>query len=391
MRILQQPETIFPKKNRKVLSKSFTLIELLVVIALIGLLASIVLVSLQDATAHARDSKRDAEAGETNSTLRKTLEVYHSVHGTYPHNEDTEGDVGCCIEDNDAIKLDLAPYITDIPEDPRYNPNDPKEDHDLSKYCYRYKTVNGGEDYKIRVNYERTGTKTIASWGGGDIDYDATGGPSGHALQFDGNDHIDCGGHLSLNLTNEMTVEAWIYVATIDGFGYSIMEKAVFEKDSRLQYSLYLLSASDARFTVHKGGSDFFASSDSYPLDTWTHIVGRYDGSEVSIWLNGVKQPITSTVAPPLDSGNDALLFGKSILFNLPFKGIADEIRIYNRALSPEEITEHHNGTFSNETGLVGLWHFNEGVGDTTADDSGNGSNGNFFPACPDCPGWITL
>ncbi|MFH1657268.1 MAG: type II secretion system protein, partial [bacterium] len=58
--------------------KSFTLIELLVVIAILGLLVSIVLVSLQDAEARARDGKRDAEAGEVGGTLRKTMEVYHS-------------------------------------------------------------------------------------------------------------------------------------------------------------------------------------------------------------------------------------------------------------------------------------------------------------------------
>ena len=151
--------------------KAFTLIELLVVIAIIGLLASIVLVSLQGAAASARDGKRDAEAGEENSVLRKTLEVYHNTHGTYPWNAASEAIDGCCLESNSDVKDALVEYLSDELKDPLYDPAEPDT---LDRRCYRYKTINSGEEYKVMVNYETGGYKEIASWGGGGIVYETT-------------------------------------------------------------------------------------------------------------------------------------------------------------------------------------------------------------------------
>jgi prepilin-type N-terminal cleavage/methylation domain-containing protein len=61
-------------------SKGFTLIELLVVVAIIGVLATIVLASLSDARARARDAKRLADI----RTIQTALEVYHLDNGSYP-------------------------------------------------------------------------------------------------------------------------------------------------------------------------------------------------------------------------------------------------------------------------------------------------------------------
>ena len=155
-------------KSKKQKKKAFTIIELLVTIAIIGLLASLVFVYTQDARAIARDRTRDAEAGEKSSSLRKALEVYYSAYGEYPSSVDTEDTDGCCIEGNDYFENAMSSYLSDIPEDPNYNPDD---DDDLDRFCYRYKTENDGEEYKIHVEYERGGWKETYSWGGGGISW----------------------------------------------------------------------------------------------------------------------------------------------------------------------------------------------------------------------------
>jgi prepilin-type N-terminal cleavage/methylation domain-containing protein len=60
--------------------RGFTLVELLVVIAIIGILASIVVVSLNNARVRARDTKRIGEVGQ----LQIALEGYFNDLGSYP-------------------------------------------------------------------------------------------------------------------------------------------------------------------------------------------------------------------------------------------------------------------------------------------------------------------
>jgi len=60
--------------------KGFTLIELLVVIAIIGLLSTIVIVSLNSARAKARDAKRKTDLKQ----IQVALEMYWDHYGTLP-------------------------------------------------------------------------------------------------------------------------------------------------------------------------------------------------------------------------------------------------------------------------------------------------------------------
>lgn len=88
-------------------NKGFTLIELLVVIAIIGLLASIVVVSLSTARAKARDTQRVA----TVKQIQTALEMYFDDNNKYPGTGIT------------ALKAALAPatgtkYLPVVPTDP---------------------------------------------------------------------------------------------------------------------------------------------------------------------------------------------------------------------------------------------------------------------------------
>ena len=94
------------KKN-----KGFTLIELLVVIAIIGILASIVLVSLNSARSKARDARRISDLRQ----VALALEMYYDDKGGYPCDTTASDDDWTEL----TAQLTAAPvYISAVPTDP---------------------------------------------------------------------------------------------------------------------------------------------------------------------------------------------------------------------------------------------------------------------------------
>jgi len=72
--------------------KGFTLIELLVVISIIGLLSTIVLVSLNAAREKARDSKRKGDIHQ----IQLALQLYYDDHDVYPQENWCDSSTGSC-------------------------------------------------------------------------------------------------------------------------------------------------------------------------------------------------------------------------------------------------------------------------------------------------------
>lgn len=105
--------------------RGFTLIELLVVIAIIGLLASIVMVSLSSAKAKSRDSKRQADL----KSIQLALALYYNDNGFYPKN--------IYATSGTAPSNGLAPtYLPSVPRDP--NAGSTACGDSSGQYCYKY-------------------------------------------------------------------------------------------------------------------------------------------------------------------------------------------------------------------------------------------------------------
>ena len=125
--------------------RGFTLIELLVVIAIIGLLASIVLASLNSARRKSRDARRVADLKQ----LQNALELYaNDSGGNYPSSASTQASPGQAA--STALPAILVPnYIGAIPADPLAGSNN-----------YQYRTnsngTNNATNYCIGAYIEST-------------------------------------------------------------------------------------------------------------------------------------------------------------------------------------------------------------------------------------------
>lgn len=78
--------------------------------------------------------------------------------------------------------------------------------------------------------------------------------------------------------------------------------------------------------------------------DTWTHIVGTYDGSTIKIYKNGVF--VTSTAQTTYSPGALAVSIGDDIsgsVIDDRWQGNIDEVKIWNRALTDSEIADIYN------------------------------------------------
>lgn len=94
--------------------KGFTLIELLVVVAIIGVLASVVLASLNTTRSKARDAKRITELKQ----IQTALELYYNDYGAYPNIFCESVFISSYPSWNSCWATLLSGYISSMPVDP---------------------------------------------------------------------------------------------------------------------------------------------------------------------------------------------------------------------------------------------------------------------------------
>lgn len=170
------------------------------------------------------------------------------------------------------------------------------------------------------------GTISGAAW---------TGGIFGGGLLFDGiNDWVTVNDATSLDLTNGMTLEAWVRPAAVNTWRNVIMK----EQTNGLSYALY--SSNDVGVpegNVNVGGDRATQAGSALALNAWSHLATTYDGTLLKLYVNG-SLAATQSAPGTIATTANPLRFGGNADFGEFFQGVIDEVRIYNRPLSEGEI-----------------------------------------------------
>ncbi|MBI4036041.1 prepilin-type N-terminal cleavage/methylation domain-containing protein [Candidatus Daviesbacteria bacterium] len=201
-----------------------------------------------------------------------------------------------------------------------------------------YWDFNEGTDTKVadKSGYGHTGTWSTASWD--------PNGKIGSAGQFNGSNYVSLGANALGSMSGPFTISAWVKPAdNSTGAIFGTRSGGDYTFDMKLQNgntihgdigtgSAWITTGADATF--------------SYSIDFWYHITYVVTTTGYTIYANGnqVGSGTYASSTPMLYDATRNVYIGQYGGNGEFFNGSIDEVRIYNRALTPAEITASYNG-----------------------------------------------
>ena len=167
------------------------------------------------------------------------------------------------------------------------------------------------------------GTLSGAGW---------TTGRFGYGFDMDGENAFMTVPHSpGMYLTDAITVEVWIYPTDSAKQFNRVIEKGW---DAEGSYILMVMN-STAYFGLDLDGVQRGISGGAITNNQWHHLAGTFDGSNIRLYVNG---SLIGSTAYMKSFGNSATFYVSGAGHNACFKGIIDEVKIYNKSLTGDEV-----------------------------------------------------
>ena len=211
--------------------------------------------------------------------------------------------------------------------------------------------------YNASGIYDNSSYNSFATFNGGQSTNNISAGKYGQGLNFNAsNYYLDVPNRASLN-PSAFTIDIWVYSREAGRTQWIVTK----DPDCAMcdhSFALGKLNTNKVYFFVDPSADcDDVAniqSDSTIGTDTWIHLVAVYNSTNISLYVNTALQ----SQQPPatLSNTNANLRIGgvqgtDQICTGRSFNGAIDEVRIYSRALSPEEV----NASFNN--GAWRLYH----------------------------------
>lgn len=171
-------------------------------------------------------------------------------------------------------------------------------------------------------------------------------GKVGGAYDFDGNnDAIVLDDSESLNISGNLTVSAWVY-SEDNTAAMRIVSKHGPSLSGDLGWTFSTVNTNNRLiFRISSDGIVYDGSvttpTNSFFSNTWQHVVAKYDGSYLRVYVNGVRVGTPQSYSNGINVASGPVVIGGDAFFSGSFfNGIIDDVMIFDKALSDAQIRE---------------------------------------------------
>jgi hypothetical protein len=174
--------------------------------------------------------------------------------------------------------------------------------------------------------------------------------------------------------TNNVTLEGW-FKFDVNTTGFPMLIGEAFVGDGKITFCMHK-QGNNINAGFYNNGWTVVTSASTIQYNTWMHIAATYDQTSIKIYING-NLDATLNANATLPTGTESWYIGKRWDSNDYFRGVMDEIRVWNVARSQAQIqTSMNTSVPTNSTGLRAYYKLDESAGTSPADATGNGYNG---------------
>jgi len=217
-----------------------------------------------------------------------------------------------------------------------------------------------------------------------------------YSMSFDGVNNsviIQPSSILDASVTNELTLSSWVKINDTTSLEsilryYPDNLNNPNSGEPNMQYSMsidngkiyFIAGAGNININQFEQGYSNQGTS-TLSINQWLYITITYDQEYIKFYINGILD-YERSIDANFDNKNGGQLFigSDGIFEQWKLNGGIEDTEIWNKSLTQEQIQSYMScPPTGEEEGLVGYWDFNESLGDTVYDISGNGNHGVIY------------